>query len=48
MGKGLFKNIKTIIKEVIEIIYPIEEICTLCNADGFIKICPNCMSMIKR
>lgn len=48
MGKGLFKNIKTIIKEVIEIIYPIEEKCTLCNADGFIKICPNCKSMIKR
>lgn len=48
MGKWLFENIKIIIKEIIEIIYPLEEKCIICNSDGFIKVCPCCKAKIRR
>lgn len=48
MGKWLFKNIKVIIKGIIEIVYPLEEKCIICNLDGFIRLCPSCKEKIKR
>lgn len=48
MGKWLFKNVKIIIKGIIEVIYPLPEKCIICNLDGVIKICPCCRAKIKR
>lgn len=48
MGKTIFKILIKIYKELLDIIYPPEEKCIVCNEDGFIGICPYCKSKIKR
>lgn len=48
-----FKSIKTkfiliAYREILNIIYPIEEKCMVCDEDGFIGICPSCKSRINK
>lgn len=38
----------TIYRELLDIIYPPEEKCIICKVDGFIGLCSNCKSKIKR
>lgn len=47
MGKTIFKKIVNIGKEILDIIYPPEEKCIICDESGFIGICPSCKSDIK-
>lgn len=47
MGKKIFKIIVKICKEILDIIYPPEEKCIICDEIGFIGICPYCKSNIK-
>ena len=47
MGKTIFKKIVNIGKEILDIIYPPEEKCIICDEGGFIGICPSCKSNIK-
>ena len=42
------KVILKIYNEVLDIIYPPEEKCIICSADGFIGLCPYCKSSINR
>ena len=59
MGKAIFeimskililfkKIILRIYNEILDIVYPIEEKCIICRADGFIGLCPYCKSRINR
>ena len=48
MGKKIIKEIKSIISYLIDIIYPEEEKCIICDEDGFIGICPFCKSKINK
>ena len=48
-----FKSIKTkfiliAYREILNIIYPIEERCMVCDEEGFIGICPSCKSRINK
>lgn len=47
MGKTILKIIIKIYKEILDIIYPPEEKCIICDESGFIGICPYCKSNIK-
>lgn len=47
MGKAILKIIINIYKEILDIIYPLEEKCIICDEIGFIGICPYCKSNIK-
>lgn len=47
MGKKLKKIIKDIFRGIIEIIYPIEEKCIICNTDDCYGICSTCFNKIK-
>lgn len=59
MGKEIFKIMSKILnlfnkiilriyKEILDIVYPIEEKCIICKTDGFIGLCPYCKSRINR
>ena len=48
MGKTIFKILKKIYQELLDIVYPIEEKCILCEIEGFIGICDCCKSEIKK
>lgn len=59
MGKAIFeimskililfkKTILRIYNEILDIVYPIEEKCIICRADGFIGLCSYCKSRINR
>lgn len=59
MGKAIFeimskililfkKFILRIYNEILDIVYPIEEKCIICRADGFIGLCSYCKSRINR
>lgn len=47
MGKAISKIIIRIYKEILDIIYPPEEKCIICDEIGFIGICKYCKSNIK-
>ncbi|MEN8079029.1 ComF family protein [Clostridioides difficile] len=47
MGKTILKIIIKIYNEILDIIYPPEEKCIICDESGFIGICPYCKSNIK-
>ena len=47
MGKTIFKIIIKIYNGILDVIYPPEEKCIICDEDGFIGICPCCKSYIK-
>ena len=42
------KIILKIYNEILDIVYPMEEKCIICKADGFIGLCPYCKSRINR
>lgn len=46
MGKKFKKVIKSILEGIIEIIYPTEYKCIVCNEDDCYGICDNCLSKI--
>ena len=48
MGKKIIKEVKNILSAVLDIIYPADDKCIICNAEDFIGICPLCKSNIKR
>lgn len=48
MGKRIIKGIKQVIDEILDIIYPPEEICISCGEEGFIGLCHICRNKIKR
>lgn len=48
MGKKIIKEVKNIFSAVLDIIYPADDKCIMCNAEDFIGICPLCKSNIKR
>lgn len=48
MGKKIIKEVNSIISYLIDIIYPAEEKCIICDEDGFIGICPFCESKINK
>lgn len=48
MGKTIFKILKIIYKELLDIVYPAEEKCIFCGIEGFIGICDCCRAEIKR
>ena len=47
MAKGIIKLLINIKDEILDIIYPEDEHCITCGANGFIGICPLCESKIK-
>lgn len=48
MGKKIVKEIKEIIATILNIIYPPEDKCIICDAEEFVGICPLCKSKIKK
>lgn len=48
MGKKIIKEVKNIFSAVLDIIYPADDKCIICNAEDFIGICSLCKSNIKR
>lgn len=46
MGEKIKKVIVNIIDAILEIIYPIEENCIICNEDGCYGICSSCLKKI--
>lgn len=46
-GKILYYMLK-VYNEILDIIYPLEDKCIICNNDGFIGICPCCKGSINR
>lgn len=48
MGKTIFKILKIIYKELLDIVYPMEEKCIICEIEGFIGICDCCKTKINR
>ncbi|WP_196001129.1 ComF family protein [Clostridium sp. 1001271B_151109_B4] len=48
MGKTIFKILKIIYKQLLDIVYPMEEKCIICEIEGFIGICDCCKTEIKR
>ncbi|MBU5454361.1 ComF family protein [Caproiciproducens sp. MSJ-32] len=47
MGKGIIKILKTIINELLYIIYPPDNKCIVCGEE-YIGVCPLCLSKIQR
>lgn len=47
MGEKFKKIIKNVFKGIIEVIYPIEEKCIICNTDSCYGICNTCLNKIK-
>lgn len=48
MGKEVIKIIKKFLNSLLEVIYPYENKCVICDEDNFLGICPYCKSKIKR
>lgn len=48
MGKRIVKTLKHIINAILDIIFPPEEICISCLEDGYVGLCPRCLSKIKK
>lgn len=48
MGKEIIKIIKLVVESILDIIYPLDNKCIICDTEGFIGICSNCKSSIKR
>ncbi|MGL5086078.1 MAG: ComF family protein [Clostridium sp.] len=48
MGKRFIKVLKHIINGILEVIFPPEEICISCFLDGYVGLCPNCLSKIRK
>lgn len=47
MGKTIFKILRNLSDELLDLIYPREEKCIICQVDGFVGICDYCRSKIK-
>lgn len=47
MGKTIFKILRNLSNELLDLIYPREEKCIICQVDGFVGICDYCRSKIK-
>ena len=48
MGKEIIKIIKIALEALLDIIYPYDNKCIICGAEGFLGICSKCKSEIKR
>ena len=48
MGKRIITLLKEIINEILDIIFPPEEVCISCFEEGYIGLCPKCLQSIKR
>ena len=48
MGKEIIKIIKIVPEALLDIIYPYDNKCIICGAEGFLGICSKCRSDIKR
>ena len=48
MGKEIIKIIKIALEALLDIIYPYDNKCIICRAEGFLGICSKCKSEIKR
>ena len=47
MGKTILKLLRKVGEELLDIIYPREEKCIICQTEGFVGICDYCRSKIK-
>lgn len=47
MGKTIFKILRNLSDELLDLIYPREEKCIICQVEGFVGICDYCRSKIK-
>ena len=48
MGKTILKLLRKVGEELLDIIYPREEKCIICQTEGFVGICDYCRSKIKK
>lgn len=48
MGKRFIKALKLIVNEILDVVYPPEEICISCRSDGYVGLCNICESKIRR